>query len=554
MVPLFGRTLRAHILSIVLFGAVLPLALVGAWLTRGGVRSGEDLLHRQLDASIENVMRVAVRRWEDRRADLLMLAESPPARRLAARQPTASDSAFLARAAGVIDRSITSFEYDDGHGVILWASPRAVQPAESPVAASPVDPLVELEFSVPRDGGGSAGLLRARLKLSGLIPPDTGRIGVPGSLVGIQDRRRGSVIVALDDSLPFPSPGRRRLRGADWLAVEREASGLPIRVALAAPLAPYVAPFEHAALVGTAALILVALVALGATTVLTTRLSRSVNALADAADAVSAGDLSRDVGAAAQNTGLGPVEMQRLARAFSRMTVSLRDVLAELSQRRALAAVGEFASALSHEVRNALTPVEVDLERAQERSFEDARTHALIGRALSQVRRLEEAVSAALGVARSGFVARERVDLNEVLRAAVRHAEPSFRDTGSTVSLCDGGSPIWIDGDSNALRQLFTNLLVNAGQALTAPGHATIHTSPAADRVTVAIVDDGPGISDEIMPRVDQPFFTTRPNGTGLGLPIARQIAKAHGGALEIHRASGRGTEVRVTLPLVRAG
>src|SRR5215467_2122568 len=105
----FGRTLRARVLLIVLLGAVVPLALVGAWLTKGGVRSGTELLQRQLDASIDNVLRVANRRWDDRRGDLLMLAESPPARRLVARQATAGDSAFVAQAAGAIDRSISSF-------------------------------------------------------------------------------------------------------------------------------------------------------------------------------------------------------------------------------------------------------------------------------------------------------------------------------------------------------------------------------------------------------------------------------------------------------------
>lgn len=546
----FGRTLRARVLSIVLLGAVVPLALVGGWLTKGGVRSGSDLLQRQLDASIDNVLQVAEQHWVNRRGDLLLLAESPPVRRLLIGQASASDSAFLAQAAGAIDRSISSFDYTDRKGTTIWASQRLGPASQASFADPESDPVVPLEFAVPGDDGSPVGVLRAQLRLSGLIPPDTGRLVVPGSLLAVQERRRGDVIVALDDSLPFPATGKRRLRGTDWIAVERDASELPIRLALAAPLAPYVAPFEHAALVGTLALAIVAMVAVGATTVMTTHLSRSVNALADGADAVAGGDLTRDVAVATAE----PVEMHRLARAFNRMTVSLRDVLAELSQRRALAAVGEFASALSHEVRNALTPVEVDLERAQERSMEDPRTRALIERALSQVRRLEEAVSGALAVARSGFVVRERVDLQEVLRAAVRHAEPSFRDTQSTVSLSDFGAPIWIAGDSNALRQLFTNLLVNAGQALTTPGHTTVAASPAGDRVTVAIVDDGPGISDEIFARVGQPFFTTRARGTGLGLPIARQIAKAHGGDLEIQRAAGRGTEVRVILPLVRAG
>jgi signal transduction histidine kinase len=549
MLTAFGRTLRSYVLSIVLLGALLPLGIIGAWLTRGGVRSGEELLREQLESSLGQVASIAARRWDMRRGDLLFLANNEAALHVLAGNATPADSAFLQQAAGAVDFAIVEFELLDATGLVRWRAhgPSApvdgVAPDTGSMQAGP-----GVDVAIPVGPSSSAlGTVRARVRLGGILPLDSARLSVPGGRLAVRDSVRGLALVSLTDSTPFPADGKQRVEGADWIAVRRSLPGLPIELALAAPSAPYVAPFEHAAVVGTSALAIVALAALLITTLMTTRLGRSVDALVNAADAVSGGDLSRDVSAT------GPVEVRRLAGAFNRMTDSLRGVLAELSQRRALAAVGEFAGALSHEVRNALTPVEVDLERAQERSGDDPRTNALISRALSQVRRLEGAVSGALAVARSGFVTRERIDLHDTLRVAMQHAEPVFQEAGSEMILVSAASPIWIDGDANALRQLFVNLLLNAGQASANTGRTTIDTATVADRVTVVIADDGPGIAADRLSLVEQPFFTTRSKGTGLGLPIARQIADAHGGSLEIRSAAGRGTEVRVTLPLAIA-
>src|SRR4029077_18278582 len=112
---------------------------------------------------------------------------------------------------------------------------------------------------------------------------------------------------------------------------------------------------------------------------------------------VAGGDLSRRVETA------GPAELERLAAAVNAMTDSLRTLISELSERRALAAVGEFAAALAHEVRNALTAIQIDLERVDERT-EDAKNRTLIDRTLVHVRRLDAAVTGSLRIARSGRV------------------------------------------------------------------------------------------------------------------------------------------------------
>jgi len=543
---LFGRTLRAYVLSIVLLGSIVPLAIVGAWLTRGGVRSGETLLEQQLSASLERVLVDMEHRWDLRRGDLLMLADNAVARRIVTMNASTADSTFLAQAAATIDKSIVSFTYVDREGRRRWSSPVSVSPRDSVPGgrANAGGPTIDLAFPIRDSTGSPIGRVDARMRVAGILPIDSTKIGVSGSRLAARDSS-GTVLVPLDDSLPFPREGIQRLRGARWLAVVRRAPDSPIEVALTAATGPYVAPFEHAGTVGLVSLLIVAAGALLVSVVMTTRLARSVDRLAVAADAVSRGDLTSEVPAS------GTVELERLARAFNVMTESLRRLVAELSQRRALAAVGEFAASLSHEIRNALTPVEVDLERVQERVADDARTVALVTRARSQVQRLESAVTGALAIARSGRVVQADIDLRSVLAAAIDGSQSAFQASGSRVELLSEDSPLRVRGDADALRHLFVNVLLNAGQALQPGGLARMNSHIVAGRVTVSVVDDGPGIADEVLERATQPFFSTRSGGTGLGLPIAQQIATAHGGTLEIGRAQGRGTIVTVTLPAV---
>jgi signal transduction histidine kinase len=549
VVHLFGRTIRSYFLAIVLLGTFVPLAVVAAWLTRGGVRSGEALLEQQLTASLDNVMRDMTWRWELRRGDLLMLSDAPVARLAVSGTLGQSDSAFLAQAVNAVDRSIVSFAYLDSAGREQWSSSRAASPSDSILGGErlPVSPLLDVEFPVRDPGGAMLGKFHARMRLNGILWTDSAKLAVPGSVLAVRERSTARVLVPLSDAVVFPHGGRQQVNGTSWLGVTHQFAEPPIDVAVAAATTPYVAPFERAATVGLIALVLAALFALLVTVFMTTRLARSVDQLANAADAVSRGELSIEVHAS------GPRELERLARAFNVMTDSLRRVLAELSQRRALAAVGEFAASLSHEIRNTLTPVEVDLERAQERVAEDARTHALVTRALSQVRKLEREVTGALAIARSGRVDASDVDLAEVLRAAVDGTHAAFEASCGRVELPEFQHALHVRGDADALRHLFVNLLLNASQAISAGGLTRLDARHERDRVVVSVVDDGAGMSDENLARAGQPFFTTRAGGTGLGLPIARQIAAAHGGSIEIARANGRGTVVRVSLPLVTA-
>jgi signal transduction histidine kinase len=113
-----------------------------------------------------------------------------------------------------------------------------------------------------------------------------------------------------------------------------------------------------------------------------------------------------------------------------------------------------------------------------------------------------------------------------------------------------GGVPIPIRGDESALEQVFLNILLNAAQSLGTAGSASVAVTTGSGRACVVVRDSGAGIAPEWLERVFDPFVTTRADGTGLGLPIARGIVAAHGGTIGIASAPGQGTKVSIELPM----
>jgi signal transduction histidine kinase len=304
-------------------------------------------------------------------------------------------------------------------------------------------------------------------------------------------------------------------------------------------------PFERAARRGLLALIAVALLAFVLTAILTGRVTRSLSNLTTAAEAVAKGDLARTV------EDVGDDEIGRVGRAFNTMTESLRRTLRELADRKALAAVGEFAASLSHEIRNALTSIRVDLQLLEEVGSEDPGAPEIQRRALEKVTLLNRTVDDALSLARSGRAGEGTVNLLAVLRSSAEAAAPEYEERRIKLLIPVHGLVLdEVSGDRGALEQLFLNLLLNAAQAQDAGGSVDVAVTIEGGFAVVSIRDQGRGIPKDLRDRVFEPFFSTRPDGTGLGLAIVRQITQAHGGRVSLHSPSSGGTTVEVRLPL----
>jgi two-component system sensor histidine kinase AtoS len=318
-----------------------------------------------------------------------------------------------------------------------------------------------------------------------------------------------------------------------------------MNLALAAPVTPFAEPFQEAARRNLWILLVVAVAGFFLAAVMTRRITRELVHLAEAAEAVAEGDLDRRVRESSGD------EVGRVGRAFNAMTESLQRTLGQLSQRQALAAVGEFAAGLAHEVRNPLTSVRLDMQRIQEELPDGSKAQTLLTRALGEIDRVNRSVTGALRVARSGSVELDTIDVRQPIQAALHTAHPELEAHGAERILAlPRDRPVWVKGDGVALEQLFLNLLLNAAQAVEPGGTVSVAVSREEDSVVVAVEDSGRGIPAENLQRIFEPFFSTRAEGTGLGLAIAQRIAQAHGSGLEFESIPGMGTTVRLTLPV----
>lgn len=220
------------------------------------------------------------------------------------------------------------------------------------------------------------------------------------------------------------------------------------------------------------------------------------------------------------------------------------------------AAWGEVARRLAHEIKNPLTPIQLSAERLQFKLA--ARLQGgdaeMLARGtqtiITQVQAMKQMVDDFRDYARKPALEVAPLDLNTLLGDVLGLYESSTVDFD--LHLADGLPPV--SGDATQLRQIIHNLLRNAEDALEnrADGRVEIVTELAGRCVRLRITDNGPGFPVELLPRIFEPYVTTKARGTGLGLPIVKKIIDEHQGSIEISNAPAGGARIEIRLPLVR--
>ncbi len=234
----------------------------------------------------------------------------------------------------------------------------------------------------------------------------------------------------------------------------------------------------------------------------------------------------------------------------------LREVRAlerEVERRERLAALGNLAAVVSHEVRNPLNAIGMGLQRLRQefRPPQDAGAYQRIVELMQrEVARLDAIVEEVLSLARSRPLRPATVPLRALLAEvmSLTRAEAEARGVRPVLEApADLPSVRW---DADQMKQVLLNLVRNALDAM--PQGGTVTLSAAADGATarLAVEDTGEGIPADVLPRLFEPYVTTRPRGLGLGLAIARRIVEAHGGRIEAANRPGGGARVAVTVPL----
>jgi PAS domain S-box-containing protein len=230
-----------------------------------------------------------------------------------------------------------------------------------------------------------------------------------------------------------------------------------------------------------------------------------------------------------------------------------RDISArqEMQQAQArLAEIGELAAMIVHEVRNPLTTILLGLQSFGNLDLPD-RARMRLTFALEESERLQRLLNEILMYAREQVLELERLELGEFLSTLCQEFS-QHPIAGERKILCvglDDSAPV--HGDRDRLKQVFINLLSNACEAIAGGDTITCTLSEAENAIQIAIHNGGDPIPPEVLPKLTQPFFTTKSSGNGLGLAITRRIVEAHKGSLSITSSADTGTTVIVQLPTI---
>jgi signal transduction histidine kinase len=251
----------------------------------------------------------------------------------------------------------------------------------------------------------------------------------------------------------------------------------------------------------------------------------------------------------------GLAELGRIYQGVNQLAESLRqkieqerDLREQLRHKERLAALGQVAAGVAHELRNPLATIRLRTQMSQ-RAVSDGAVQQSCAMVLEEIDRLNGIVELLLYFSRPLNLQVEPFDLVALLRNCVEAKATLIRTESIRLLFEDTNVPVMIRGDRSKLYQVFNNILSNAIDALGLAGRVELKVLDQNGCATVECRDDGHGIPEEIRDKLFDPFFTTRPKGIGLGLSIAYEIVQGHEGTTEIASSPIKGTIVTVCLP-----
>jgi len=242
-------------------------------------------------------------------------------------------------------------------------------------------------------------------------------------------------------------------------------------------------------------------------------------------------------------------EIARSINEFAERLILRRRLEEQMQRTDRLVALGEIAAGVAHEIRNPLTSIKGFVQLIESDMKEGDPHRKYTGIVITETDRLNKMVHELLYYARPSSTHQTTVDINKILVDSLQlvNINAVSRDIRITTSLSDEIPAI--SGDSGQLKQVFLNLLMNAVQAVEGTGHINVNSRKKGQGLQVVIEDDGKGIVPEHLNRIFDPFFTSRSDGTGLGLAVVQKIVALHHGEIRAENVNSGGARFIISFP-----
>ncbi len=240
-----------------------------------------------------------------------------------------------------------------------------------------------------------------------------------------------------------------------------------------------------------------------------------------------------------------------LSRAYVRNARQLRSAEEELVRQARLAALGEMSAVVAHEVRNPVAVIFNAIATLRKRPEDPDK---LLGIVEEEAERLKRMVADLLEFARPESLVLEPSDVQPIVESAIEAVRTACPESAVDVELELASGLPKVHCDERLVRQAVINLLTNAVDAPDRRGPVRVTATCAHRRLSLRVIDEGRGVPKEIYGQIFLPFFTTRATGTGLGLPVVRRIAEAHGGGVTLLETPGGGATFELSIPVQGPG
>jgi two-component system sensor histidine kinase HydH len=235
-----------------------------------------------------------------------------------------------------------------------------------------------------------------------------------------------------------------------------------------------------------------------------------------------------------------------------RDVTAIRQLEKEVAKSRHLNSLGSLAAGVAHEIRNPLSSIKGFAVYFKERlsgNTEDEQTADIM---IAEVERLNRVISQLIEFARPSELKLEKIQLPDLINHAVALISAEAQKKQIEVTINIAPDLLALEADPDKIKQVLLNILLNSLAAMNKEGKISINVMPQKDNIAVIISDTGAGIEQTDLPRIYDPYFTSKPAGSGLGLAIVQKIMEAHGGTIKIQSAIGKGTTAFLNFPLPR--